>query len=87
MSPFAIGTQRYSQQYAVFFNKNLIKYIIKITVEEWLLMLTLAYIVECQRSKYYSFQPQNMVFDLNSKKRILIVNFDTIEQILKHLDL
>jgi len=38
-------------------------------MKEWLLMTFLVHIVERLATKNYTFQPQNMVVDLNSKKK------------------
>jgi len=46
------------------------KYIIYRNTKEWLLMLILVYIVEHLSTKNYSCQLQNMVVDLNSKKKV-----------------
>jgi hypothetical protein len=34
-------------------------------MEEWLLMLVLVHIIECQRTKYYSSQPQDIEAGFN----------------------
>ncbi len=42
---------------------------IKNNAGEGLLTMILVYIVECMATKNYNSQPQNMVVDLNSKKK------------------
>jgi len=45
-------------------------YIISFNMEEWLLMLVLVHIIECQRTEYYTFKTQDIdsKHNLNSQK-------------------